>query len=940
LGVILIHAGLVMLLLGEFFTSKFAVESQLRLRNGESKNYTEDVHRNEFAVIDTSPSDRDDVVVVPGSLLKSGKEIHDQRLPFDIKVKQYYPNSILIRDDGTMSNPSSAGAGRQFVAVNQPEFNGLESRVDAPSAYLALSSKGRDLGTFLISQSGYASPTPGDPDRHLVLTPQSVEVDGKSYQIGLRPHRYYKPWTITLKEFVHSRYEGTDIPKDFASIVHLSDPNNNEDRDVRIWMNHPLRYNGETLYQSSFDPDDQGTVLQVVDNPSWTVPYIACTVTAIGLLLHFVLVLINFLGKRSAADAKAAMARLQSRPRGREDAYTLDPKPWWARGSTMLALGAAAVAVIYLASALFQSTDRPLTRADEFNLEPMSRFPISYNGRIKPLDTLARVKLQLLSTRETFRPDGKTVRPAILWLIETMTADAQREGKNANPPAFDYKVFRIDDMDVKNFLGLDPEEHIFSLNQIMKKDPRGLLGQIDRAAKVPEQKRDRYQSRLVQLGQKFDTFQHLDDLPSFYLIPPAKPGQEWKQLAEVVQESREGKGTNKGLELWRGMLSAYINGQPSEFNQAVAAYESYLQQVVPDDVTRVNTEVYFNRFDPFVKCIVFYLFIFILIVISWLCVAVSASSAAQGLRRVAFALLLVTLLLHTGGLIGRIYISGRPPVTNLASAAIFIAWGAAILAAGLETIFKNSIGAAAAALIGCGSLFLAHRLSAGEDNMEVLQAVLDTNFWLGTHVVCVTLGYASTGLAGLLGIVYVICGTIFKVAVGTDPVVSRNNPPPLPGTMAEGFSISLKVISKMIYGIVCFGIFFSFVGTVLGGIWADQSWGRFWGWDPKENGAVLVVLWNALILHARWGGLVKDRGVAVLSITGIIVVAWSYFGTNLMGVGLHSYGFMEHGVTYLLSFMGVILCFIALGLLPLSWWRSFNGKVVGTSRGFEVVPRK
>jgi hypothetical protein len=126
----------------------------------------------------------------------------------------------------------------------------------------------------------------------------------------------------------------------------------------------------------------------------------------------------------------------------------------------------------------------------------------------------------------------------------------------------------------------------------------------------------------------------------------------------------------------------------------------------------------------------------------------------------------------------------------------------------------------------------------------------------------------------------------------------------------------------MIYGVVCFGILFSFVGTVLGGIWADQSWGRFWGWDPKENGAVLIVLWNALVLHARWAGLVRERGLAALAIGGNIITSWSWFGTNMLGVGLHSYGFMDSALLWLLMFVGTQLALIAVANIPIQHWRS------------------
>ena len=126
----------------------------------------------------------------------------------------------------------------------------------------------------------------------------------------------------------------------------------------------------------------------------------------------------------------------------------------------------------------------------------------------------------------------------------------------------------------------------------------------------------------------------------------------------------------------------------------------------------------------------------------------------------------------------------------------------------------------------------------------------------------------------------------------------------------------------MVYGTVCFAILFSFVGTVLGGLWADDSWGRFWGWDPKENGALIIVLWNALVLHALWGRLVRQRGLAVLAIAGNIVTAWSWFGVNELGVGLHSYGFTE-GVLFVLGlFVLSQLILMAVGMLPKSLWRS------------------
>jgi ABC-type transport system involved in cytochrome c biogenesis permease subunit len=255
------------------------------------------------------------------------------------------------------------------------------------------------------------------------------------------------------------------------------------------------------------------------------------------------------------------------------------------------------------------------------------------------------------------------------------------------------------------------------------------------------------------------------------------------------------------------------------------------------------------------------------------------------------------------------FLEGRPPVTNLYSSALFIGWAAAALGLVLEAIWPRSIGVAVSSMLGFGTLMIAHFLSLDGDTMIMLRAVLDTNFWLATHVVIVTLGYAATFVAGILGIIYVVRG------VFTRHVTKEMS----------------KAFASMVFAIVCFATLFSFVGTVLGGIWADQSWGRFWGWDPKENGALIIVLWNALILHARMGGMVRERGLMNLAIFGNIVTSWSWFGTNMLGIGLHSYGFMGAAFWTLLGWVGFNLALIAIGLIPQRLWGSHRETAAASS---------
>jgi ABC-type transport system involved in cytochrome c biogenesis permease subunit len=200
--------------------------------------------------------------------------------------------------------------------------------------------------------------------------------------------------------------------------------------------------------------------------------------------------------------------------------------------------------------------------------------------------------------------------------------------------------------------------------------------------------------------------------------------------------------------------------------------------------------------------------------------------------------------------------------------------------------------------------------------MEMLQAVLDTNLWLATHVVVVTSGYTAMFVAGILAIIYIARGFFTR---SLTPEAART-------------------LSRMVYGIVCFATLFSFVGTILGGIWADQSWGRFWGWDPKENGALLIVLWNAVILHARWGGLIKERGLMAMAVFGNIITSFSWFGVNMLGIGLHSYGFMDKAFPWLVGFDISQALLVMLALTPLRFWASFKSAAPPAPPGGPFLP--
>ena len=427
---------------------------------------------------------------------------------------------------------------------------------------------------------------------------------------------------------------------------------------------------------------------------------------------------------------------------------------------------------------------------------------------------------------------------------------------------------------------------------------------------------------LQKIAHALQQLQEMESLGYALTIPPLEPQvarDHWQTAGAAFMDGVRNQHFQPAALKLAAIATAYRQEKPAEFNLAVNDYRSLLASGFARELRKGRAEFYYNNVKAFLHATIIYI-VALVLAGSALLVFTVTPNLSEALRRSAFYLALLAGLVHTFGLIFRMMLEGRPPVTNLYSSAIFIGWAAMLLGVVLERIYKVCIGVIVASLAGFVTLLIAHNLALGGDTMEMLRAVLDTNFWLATHVVVVTLGYASTFVAGLLAIIYVMLGLftpMLKETLGGRGVVAQAN-----GT---GNQIDIgKALGKMVYGIICFAMLFSFTGTVLGGIWADQSWGRFWGWDPKENGALLIVIWNAVILHARWGGMVRERGLMNMAVFGNIITSFSWFGVNMLGIGLHSYGFMDAAFKWLVLFIGSQLLVLAAGALPLNWWRSFR----------------
>jgi len=982
--VVVLHAGVGLMMINELVVHTMHVESQMHIAEGETATYTNDVRRVDLALVTPTGDDEETVTTIPQEMLRrsadKGSVISDSRLPFDIKVVNYLKNSTVSqRKADQTGNPATVGIGLSWNAEPVREGAGTDvgGKVDIASAYIQFLDKpsGRDLGTYLLSQMQDMMP---------VLPPtQKLDVNGKPYDVALRFHRIHKPYAITLEDVKKEDYLGTDTPRDYSSYVRLVDPELNVDSQVRIWMNNPLRFREETFYQQGYNVLQGGremTTLQVVSNFGWMIPYVGCMIVVVGMTAQFGATLMRFLRRRAEGRHATTVPAAKSKKLDSRD----EVAPARAGIGSAGMIFTAVILLVGVAATIY-SARVPAPKEHEMNLYEFGEIPIAYEGRLKPLDTLARNTLRIISNSETFVDETEKRQPAIKWLLDVVTdREILKNGEKVSA-AEQHHVFKIDNFDVQSLLGLKPRQRfryglaefrgkakefndeVVKVNEKAKKTGDVSLNPYERAlmdldtrvrrftlvqaafrapdfGQLPtpadfEKNAENARERGTEIIQRYQGFaEMLEGMKPPRAIPAANEDAKDKwQIMSIsaaqadFQRQIQGDGVklNPALENMSAIFAAYADTRPEQFNTEVARYLGSLEKQPPHDYRAkvTNFEAFFNHFRPFYLCWMLYLLAFALSGFSLL-------GWSGPLGRSAFWLMIFTLSVHTLGIVGRIYISGRPPVTNLYTTAIFIGWGCVVLSLIIEVIYKLGIGNLIAAAIGVATLEIADRLAADGDTFTVLQAVLDTQFWLATHVVCINLGYATTILAGVFGLAHSLRRVSPVVALASVTalvlLILGLAPSAIEARVLVGAAVFLgclvfakrddvsfgPTLTRMMYGTLCFAIFFSFFGTVLGGLWADDSWGRFWGWDPKENGALMIVLWNAIALHARWGKIVSDRGFANLCILGNVVTAWSWFVVNDLGIGLHAYGSTEGTFSKFYVFGLSQLLVVALTYLP------------------------
>jgi ABC-type transport system involved in cytochrome c biogenesis permease subunit len=610
---------------------------------------------------------------------------------------------------------------------------------------------------------------------------------------------------------------------------------------------------------------------------------------------------------------------------------------------------AALVMLLAAAAALPSSAARAATSAprwSESTLELAAGLPVQEGGRVKPLATLARYTLMALNGRASVKLDDDAKLGALEWLLDVLLRPEV---------AADYRMFLIQDDAVLDVIGLAHEgrgrRDRYSFRELEPRfeelERRWVeYRQIDpkQRTRVQGQVLDLYQNvrRYVELvaGMQFATVGVPRPENAFLekLLGPAKevplsavmarvpelfgalpPGEKAPEdltsdqtaVARLLWEARRASGGEGGLAvlppapserrnadapwanplaLWDvregrapapetlAILAAFerVGATIERPREAEEAWRSLHALVVGEARARgqydhAELEVDYLAFDPVGKGFVLFLIGLALAALALLSLPARPRAALHWL---ALGTLGAALLVLVGGIVARCVIQQRPPVKTLYEVVLFVTATSVIVAFVIEWLNRRRVALLVGAALGTFGLLVAQWYEAldRQDTMPTLQAVLDSNFWLSTHVTTVTLGYGAGLLAAAVAHVHVL-GRVLGLAKGNDAFYAG--------------------LARTTYGVICFGLVFSVVGTILGGVWANDSWGRFWGWDPKENGALMICLWELMFLHARMGGLLGIFGQALMAVVGGVIVVFSLWQVNLLGVGLHSYGFTE-----------------------------------------------
>ncbi len=837
-GLVISHLGLVMMLVAGFNGIYGTESSALALWEGEAASEVSVPGEWEFRY----RLEEDGRILtegrIPGDSIVEGRRVAGDALgPHGIGLK--------VVQSAVNTRPIVDASGQRNLEVLSPE---IEPQENNPGLLLDLTDgDGSRIPVLLYSLD--LGPTV------LASGPRVIEL-----QFGAVSRKI--PFSVELVDFRVSFYPGTDLAQSFESTVRVSDGDLVWDRVIS--MNNPLRYRGYTFYQSSYQINDDGreaSVFAVRKGGIAEIPYLATAAILAGMVMHYI-------------------GRHIRRPSGRSRARQLRKPSTAASRSTVVGVALIAVSVLATAAPAIGAQEPNRTqnvpapdpsaaaRAVLDHLRPVVNdfrvLRVQANGRTMPVETYARHALRSISGRVSI-----SGLDAVEWLFLSLTRPALAD---------QLPTVLVEHPDVFSAVG-------DSLDDRGRYAPSRLLRYFAAFGSAAEAAESAGADGplFADLRRVLRSLEYLNDLrygaAGFSIVPPAAPRD--RRIWVGPQHSSAPEEYAEGL---RELREAVIVADRSRASDALGVIVS-LQSLAVDesaDAGRPVLEAWYKR--------------------SGLPLWIGATLAAAFLvsvmlrgrpRRYGLVVAVAVPTAAYSLLIAvRVVLTGRPPVVDLYSSALFVGWASALTAFVLVARGVRRDLSQVAIVVSGILLFVAEATVGNQDTLGVVQAVLDTNFWLAVHVIVITLGYAANILAGVGAHAYVVLRLIRPFHTDRHARLFRG-----------------------LYALLAAGLVLSFAGTMLGGFWADQAWGRFWGWDPKENGALLIILFDAILLHARPANLLKGYGFALVAVLSIPVVLFSWLGVNLLGVGLHSYGFQDGsfvGLFTVLIFEGL---FVSLGAL-------------------------
>ncbi len=520
--------------------------------------------------------------------------------------------------------------------------------------------------------------------------------------------------------------------------------------------------------------------------------------------------------------------------------------------------------------------------AADLDFKALSLVPIQEGGRVKPLDTFARESVRFITGREAF--EGREAMDTMLdWLT--------------HPDAWEEKEFiLVENMDLKDQLGVPKDQKRVTPKFLTHQDNFMLFAKMSFAKQQKKITLDAKEKESLAVYGRLQKFEDLLPGDSLTLIPlPDPQTYKWASIGDLrkAYDTNPGKMPDAAREVlmtFAAILKSYDGKNALEFSAATEKFSGMLAQIGGKEYpepSKITEEVQFNALKPFRKAWIIHLTAFVVIGLSLLL-------NAPKLFIPGYFIFITGVLVSVYGFTLRCLIAGRPPVSNMYESLIWVTFGMTFFALVFELIFKNRLFALCGSALAVVGFVLADNVPTILDpSIQPIEPVLRSNFWLTIHVLTITLSYAAFLLS--LGIGHVCLWSLWKHG---------------------GDKERLQRQTKLLYRVVQVGVVLLAAGTILGGVWANYSWGRFWGWDPKETWALIALLGYVAVLHGKLAGWLRELGFTIGVVSAYLGVLMAWYGVNfILGVGLHSYGFSKGGLPYVIGFVTVeIILMIIVGL--------------------------